>query len=308
MAKTKESENKTELISSNLEIFYTNANGLVNKMDELKLILETNPGKDVICVTETHLDKDIFDAEIHLDGYVMFRKDRDFKLDSSNQEISKGGGSVIYVKSSLDVSICNILQNAPDSVAVNICTSSGQICVACVYRSSSLNLYQNNTLLSCLEKICHVDNEYETLLIGDFNLPKVSWERGQIVAMTNSRDRDLSIIVQKMFLDLFIDKGMYWYFTDETTRQRLVKDTLQQSLLDQVLCTNDALVNRCELVSPLGKSDHKCVHVQLAVSSGENPQPRDTHLKPSWGKISFKELVEFSRANINWNFQNDKNV
>ena len=90
MAKTKKSENKTELISSNLEIFYTNANGLINKMDELKLILETNPGIDVICVTETHLDKEIFDAEIHLDGYVMFRKDRDFKLDSSNQEISKG--------------------------------------------------------------------------------------------------------------------------------------------------------------------------------------------------------------------------
>ena len=97
MEKEKNPESKTDLSSSSLKMFYTNANGLHNKIDELKLILESSPELGVICLTETHLDKEILDAEIHIDGYLMFRKDRNFKLDNSNQKISKGGGSLIYV-------------------------------------------------------------------------------------------------------------------------------------------------------------------------------------------------------------------
>ena len=306
MAQAKKPENKTELINSNLKMFYTNVNGLFNKIDELKLVLEMHPEIAVICLTETHLSKDILDAEIHIDGFIMFRKDRDFKLDYSKHEISKGGGSIVYVKSCLDVSTCNLLEDTPDSLAVYIRTRNVEICVACIYRSSSLNSLQNKKLLSSLEKICHADNLYETVLIGDFNLPKVSWDRGQVIATSNSKDQCL--ILQQMFIDLFNDKGLSWYFTDEITRQRLVKDTLQQSLLDQVLCTNDALVNRCEIVSPLGKSDHKGIHVELAVSVSEDPQPKEKYLKPSWGKISGKELIDFSKDNINWEYQCQENV
>ena len=301
MEKKKKPENKTDFSSSNLKMFYTNANGLHNKIDELKLILESTPQIGVICLTETHLNEEILDAEIHIDGYVMFRKDRDFRLDNSNYEISKGGGSLIYVNSSLDVSVCNSLENAPDSLAVKIRTSCGDICIACIYRSSSLNLLQNQTLLSCIGEICQVENEFETVLIGDFNLPKVSWDRGQVAASSDSRDQ--GIMLQQMFIDLFNDMGLSWYFTNEITRQRLVNDTLQQSLLDQVLCTNDALISSCEIVSPLGKSDHKSVHVELAVSVGKDPQSKEKQLKPSWGKISGQELLNFSRDNIDWSFQ-----
>ena len=43
MEKKKKPENKTDFSSSNLKMFYTNANGLHNKIDELKLILESTP-------------------------------------------------------------------------------------------------------------------------------------------------------------------------------------------------------------------------------------------------------------------------
>ena len=51
-------------------------------------------------------------------------------------------------------------------------------------------------------------------------------------------------------MDIFNTKGMYWHFTNEITRRRLVKDTLQESLLDQVLYSNDALVSDVELLPP----------------------------------------------------------
>ena len=46
-----------------LKIFYTNTNGLFNKLDELKIFLslkDKNIG--IICVTETHFTKDIHDS------------------------------------------------------------------------------------------------------------------------------------------------------------------------------------------------------------------------------------------------------
>ena len=44
-------------------------------MDELKLILESNPDISVICLTESHLDNDILNAEIDIDGFGLYRKD-----------------------------------------------------------------------------------------------------------------------------------------------------------------------------------------------------------------------------------------
>lgn len=43
---------------------------------------------DIICITETMLNENIFDAEISLSGYTLFRSDR---------KIGNGGGSCIFV-------------------------------------------------------------------------------------------------------------------------------------------------------------------------------------------------------------------
>ena len=50
---------------------YTNANGLHNKMDELKQHINDYQ-VDILCITETHFSQDILDAEIQLDGFIMF--------------------------------------------------------------------------------------------------------------------------------------------------------------------------------------------------------------------------------------------
>ena len=40
-----------------------------------------------------------------------------------------------------------------------------------------------------------------------------------------------------------------WYLTDEVTRRRYVNGTLQESTLDQILSTNDAIVSDFTVVS-----------------------------------------------------------
>ena len=86
-----------------------------------------------------------------------------------------------------------------------------------------------------------------------------------------------------------------------------MKDTLQESLLDQVLYTNDALVNGCKIVSPLGKSDHVGILVELVVSPNTNKSPKQKILKPIWGKISSEELFNFSMNNIDWDYNSSTN-
>ena len=289
-----------------INIFYTNANGLFNKIDELKCIVSMYKSIEVICVTETHFSSDILDAEIYIEGFSMFRKDRDFRIDNSTANISGGGGSIIYVKNCCNASLVNSFLKAPDSLAVNINTSGGLISICCIYRSTSLNLEQNNALISCIKSICSERNDFETLLLGDFNLPNVLWETGSI--NSNIASKNQFLVTQQKYMDVFNDSGLTWYFTNETTRRRLVKDTLQESLLDQVLYTNDALVNGCKIVSPLGKSDHVGILVELVVSPDTNKCLKEKIFKPIWGKISSAELLKFSLKNIDWDYSSTNDV
>ena len=53
------------------------------------------------------------------------------------------------------------------------------------------------------------------------NLPNVNWKTGSING--NSQTKNLVLLSQLKFIDLFNNKGMSWYLTDEITRRRLVK-------------------------------------------------------------------------------------
>ena len=66
---------------------------------------------------------------------------------------------------------------------------------------------------------------------------------------------------------------MKWFLTNETTRHRLLNGVLQESILDQVLFTNEALVTYVKLLSSFGKSDHVSMKIELGVSLGKEPPP-----------------------------------
>ena len=63
-----------------------NCRSLLPCIDELRLIFkEAKPG--IIAITETWLDDSVADHEIHIAGYNIIRKDRQFR---------RGGGCAIY--------------------------------------------------------------------------------------------------------------------------------------------------------------------------------------------------------------------
>ena len=81
---------------------------------------------------------------------------------------------------------------------------------------------------------------------------------------------------------------------------------LQESLLDQVLYTNEALVTNAELLSGLGKSDHVSLDKQHGVSLSKPTNiSRNVIIKQAWLKISFDNLLRYSLNNVDWSYSSE---
>ena len=284
-------------------MFYTNANGLFNKLDELRNCIEIYDNIDIICITETHLTPEILDSELHIEGFRFCRKDRDFNIAKDSDlncfDNSGGGGSIIYYSEKLVVHPdVKFNKNAPDSVAIKIDTVYGVIEVACIYRSMNLSKNLNKKLISCIEDISNINNDFETFIVGDFNLPDISWENCTLKGVMTTRNKNL--LQQLEFADTFSRLGLKWYLVNETTRQRLVKGVLQESLLDQVLYTNEALVTNVSFLSRLGKSDHVSFNVALGISLFREEVSTASNVirKSCWSKISERDLLTYSLTGL----------
>ena len=92
---------------------------------------------------------------------------------------------------------------------------------------------------------------------------------------------------------------MKWFLINETTRRRLVNGVLQESILDQVLFTNESLVTDVKLLSSFGKSDHVSMKIELGVSLGKEPPPETRAIKkPNWSKVSVNDILGYSYNHV----------
>ena len=58
-----------------MKCFYTNARSIVNKFEQFETYVhDLNP--DIIGITESCTTSHIFDSELTIDGYDLFRQDR----------------------------------------------------------------------------------------------------------------------------------------------------------------------------------------------------------------------------------------
>jgi len=292
-----------------LILLYTNAGSLINKMDELKMnISDNNP--DIICITETHFSQEFDECEILLEGYCCFRADRGFKTKGKPEllagkgngecsDISRGGGSVIYVKEYIKPKLCPSF-SAPDSLVVTIQCNIGVVHLACVYRSQALTSIQNKQLLNSLKKLSVENPDDEIILVGDLNLPDVCWVTGTVRGSGETRNRSLQL--QRDYVDLITDLGLTWHITDEITRRRVVSGVLQESTLDQVITSNDAIVSSFEMLAPLGKSDHRVILCKLDL----NVSSKEIFVKAKkilWGKVNSAGIEKLARDNkIDWDY------
>ena len=113
------------LDTSKLKCFYTNANSVVGKIQELRQRID---GRDIVGIVESWATNKINDAELSIDGYNMYRLDRGNK---------KGGGLILFINDRIRSSLCTGMMSGgfEESIWCNVDTDAGRILIGMCYRS-----------------------------------------------------------------------------------------------------------------------------------------------------------------------------
>jgi len=157
-------------------------------MDELRHRAEE---MDIIAVTETWATAEITDRELDIEGYIMYRRDR---------QQGKGGGVILYVTERLVSTAYETSHTAEfsESVWSKVNLKNQELIVGVCYRSPASSEENNNRLLSLLENTTTVGKCARLLVMGDFNCPSINFRDGYVSAGRASVDYKLFDKIQDL--------------------------------------------------------------------------------------------------------------
>ena len=268
------------IINGSLKCFYSTASSLFHKLDELKLRAQKY---DVIAITETWAKDDMTDAELSIDGFVIFTSDRKGRL---------GGGVLLYVRSSIPVQYFCEASNIGFEKSVWCIAELGMssLIIGVCYRSPSSEELNNDRLLQVLDtasKHCHKGaSSPHLLLVGDFIYPEISYNHFTVDASTDSSAYKFFSKTQ----DLSLSQCVHQH-----TRIRAGN---APSTLDYIFTDEAGLVDEIEYQAPIGKSNHVCLSWTTTVFDSDAKKPKLSTKRNFWkGNYSAtnRELSE-----VNW--------
>lgn len=200
-----------------------NLNSLMNKVNYL-LDLVCNVNVGICCVCETWLNSDVLDSLVSLPGYKFFRNDS-----PTNKRIHGVG---MYVHDNIKVGKC--FSNHPNTVGVFL--PDFNVTVLAVYRPPSYTLLQNIALISYLELF----HDSELILVGDFNLPSITWS-ADVPCGSSSLD--------VKFLDLFTFLGLIQWIKQPTFLH-------SDNILDLIFTSESDRIANITFFDPFPGCDH----------------------------------------------------
>ena len=257
--------------NSPLKLFYTNADSLYNKREELASRIE-GFDYDIIAITEW-LPKNrtlwtSTEIDWKLEGYTII----------SNGFNPTGRGLLLYIKSDLSFSEVTLPPfNELEQVSVLIHTGKKEsVLVQCVYRSPNSS---DNTLqeLDVLFKTSKVNNTTPTyrIILGDFNFREIDWDQEISSASENH--------ISTKFLEICRDN----FLTQQVDRYTRYRDNSNPSMIDLIFTNMDNLVSDISYLPPLGNSDHVVLTFVINVNNAVNKVCRQ---KPLFFKADYMKL------------------
>ena len=126
--------------------------------------------KNIRFYTIAVLFDNVMDAELALDGFSMFRKDRERDVEQM------GGGVLLYIRNNIVVAeLSEYRDRKCEAVWVRANGAKGMgICIGVCYRSPSAGEEESEALLNVIRSVA--EKERLLLLVGDFNYPKINWD------------------------------------------------------------------------------------------------------------------------------------
>ena len=262
------------------KILYTNADGLLNKLDELKCLTEEKK-PDIIAITEYFPKQytDITMSEIAIPGYDQF----------TNENPKRG--VIVYAKSHLNAKeITDINEdNFQECVWISIINKDKKsTLIGCIYKSPNTTA-ENEEKLFTLIKSKKIEKYDKVCIVGDFNYPNASWN----MPCSGTKENKLIDSINDAFLNQMVQKP---------TRRR---NQQKPSLLDLILVNDDDMISDITHHSPIGRSDHDVLIFELYIPKESNIKP--TTMSYQLKRGDYKKMRQESK-DFNWKVMNDLNT
>ncbi|XP_075150647.1 uncharacterized protein LOC142224746 [Haematobia irritans] len=155
--------------TTGINICHINTQSLNNKINEFRILFE-HSGIDAVCVSETWFHPDCNDETYKLNGYRLFRADRQ----------TNGGGVAIYLRDTLR---CNLIDSSEsfqihEHLFLEVLCNDTKILLGCIYRPN-----RQVSIEPIISKLESISVEYSDIVItGDFN-SNVLLEKNLVDAM-----------------------------------------------------------------------------------------------------------------------------
>jgi len=199
----------------------------------------------VICLTESWLSAVYPDAFLGLqNSHNVFRKDK-------NESV--GGGVCALVAKHLSCSQVQLELNdvhTIDLLVFDVAFQAMKVRFILCYRppkSSEPAVRAFNNVLNIISDC--INCTWPTIMLGDFNLPDIDW------AAVEAHEQRL----HEPFINFVCENGFTQYVCEPTRKH---------NILDLVLCNDEYFISDCDVIAPIGTSDHCGVH--FSVPDGVN--------------------------------------
>lgn len=257
-------------------IAHLNITSVPKHIDQLRAYLVNKP-IDIISVNETRLDDSIGNAEVDIQGYNLYRKDR----------CRSGGGVAIYVRDLLNVKDgSQFVPNSIEAVCIEIIKPKTKpFLITSIYRPPNSRVDFMDNLENYLNELDEQDKEL--IITGDLNCDLSTPD-------LQSHSRRL--------MDIFRLLQLKQLIVDPT---RITENT--ETLLD-IIATNRPEKVKDSGVIHLGISDHSLVYSCLKVSvPRDKPKIVESRNFKYYNKDSFNDHLYHELNNSTWD-QTDPEV
>ena len=181
------------------------------------------------------MTKRLVEAELGLEGYVMFRKDKIGR---------RGGGVLLYINETISAYEIQLQEEADSKEAIWCKLVTGHTTViGFVYRCPNITKQNNENIHNAISEVSKGD----CIIMGDFNHGNIKWDTLQT---TGVEDQTFLCLVQDNFLT-----------------QHVLEPTRAARILDIVLSSQKEFVDNVVIQEPLGSSDHNQLHFNIKIKS-----------------------------------------
>ena len=157
----------------------------VSKVLEFQDFIYTHK-PDVIVINETWLKSSLKSSEIFSNGYKVFRLDRcaathPFDPEQPKKFRANGGGVLIAHREDISLSSYKFDRFSTQAEILSVvfnCSTNISFCITSFYRVSSLSSDNLSNVKSYLLNLAKTRSFKRHFLVGDFNLPGISWPDG----------------------------------------------------------------------------------------------------------------------------------